>query len=179
MDTSGISVLEELAETVRVSHRLTKSVLMHILHVAYIRSLTPLSTEEKTIMIKQMVGVRLAEGNKRSYIERGTDDIGMIVRFIFPDSDEAGNVSRYAAALRELKHLGVEPSQFGEAIRQNGGLVGLWRANKGRGLPPRTVKQQSLMLSEPITATVGKTFSITLTLGINGIFAVEHRPTST
>lgn len=168
-----IATLDERAEYVRVTPRLTRSALMGILRDCYSAGLSLCVDEVRTRLMERIASVRRNEGANRSFVLKSKETpFTVIVRHVFPETSERTNVSRYIGALDYLRRNNVSPDDFVERLAGFGGINDAYWL--GRGNPDRVTSRNTLHLTTNIKTRVGTDLSITLRPRANGTFDVLH-----
>lgn len=110
----------------------------------------------------------LVHGNKRLYVERGSDIYQRTCRFMFHGEEHTANVNRYAISLREAARKGIKSNGL---IRElsNGGIRKFFLARPNQA---EMVATKCLMLDTQIQHHKGATITLRLKRDMENVYHV-------
>lgn len=125
--------------------------------------------------LRALVAAGHARGRNRVYAERGSDEFSLVCRYVFGDlrsasaSAERSNASRYAAALRQARRIGVTAEALAKYLKERGGVNSLFLA---RPVSARSVRTRLLYLTDSVEIPKTGRVKITIERAANGRFSV-------
>lgn len=120
-------------------------------------------------VLNQLIGeLPLVHGNKRLYVEKGSDTYQRTCRFMFHGEEHTANINRYAIALREAARQGIKSKGL---IRElsNGGIAKFFLARPSN---IDMVATKCLRLDTQIQHHKGATITLRLKRDMENVYHV-------
>lgn len=114
-----------------------------------------------------------ASSQRRSYVERDSDEFTLCCRYVFAGDESHANMSRYASSLREAHKLAVRHDELFAWLSKNGGVNAL---HMRRPNQREHVSTKCLRLDRSIRVPKQGQFTVTLQRDINNVYTVIEAP---